>query len=76
MEIVIEVHRKGDIGLNVASPPYPINRHSDGKNYFVVKNLNLLTKSNWLTVSQLEQYVFCIKITYLRSLGFKGDEIN
>ena len=76
MEIAIDVHRKGDIGLNVASPPYPINRHSDGKNYFVVKNLNLLTKSNWLTISQLEQYVFCIEITYLRSIAFNVGELN
>jgi len=31
---------------------------------------------NYLTVFQLEQYVFCTTITYVRSLAFKVGELN
>ena len=40
------------------------------------KSFKLLRKGNWLTVLQLEQYVFCVTITYLRSPAFKFGELN
>ena len=39
-------------------------------------NIQVVAKGDWLTVLQLEQYVFCITITYLRSLAFKVGELN
>jgi len=36
----------------------------------------LLLEGNCLTVLQLEQYVFCATIAYLRSLAFKAGELN
>ena len=42
-----------------------------GKNYCAVENIG-----NWLTVKQLEQYVFRITIIYLRSMAFKFGEQN
>ena len=47
-----------------------------GKNIFLWKTFNFLPKGNWLTVLQLEQYVFCITIVHLRSLAFKVGELN
>jgi len=35
-----------------------------------------MQKGNWLTVLQLKQRVFCITITYLRSLAFKVGGVN
>ena len=40
------------------------------------KTFKLLPKGNWLTVLQLEQYVFRITTIYLRSKGFKVGEQN
>jgi len=48
----------------------------DGKIMLLWKTFKLLPKGNWLTVLQLEQYVFCTTITYLRSLAFKVGELN
>jgi hypothetical protein len=47
-----------------------------GKNNFSVKKFKLLPKRNWLTVLQLEQYLFCIPINYLQGLTFKAGELN
>jgi hypothetical protein len=40
------------------------------------KTFKLLPKGNWLTVWYLEQYVFCITITYSQSLAFKIADLN
>ena len=40
------------------------------------KTFKLLPEGNWLTVLQLEKYVFCITITYLRNPVFKVSELN
>ena len=51
MEIAIEVHRKGDIGLNVASPPYAPNQDGYRWNEMVlwVHETTLATKSEAVT---------------------------
>jgi len=40
------------------------------------KTFMLLPKGNWLSFLKLEQCVFCITTTYLRSLAFKAGERN
>ena len=47
-----------------------------GKIILLWKIFKLLPAGNWLTAMQLEQYVFCTTITYLRSLAFKVGEVN
>jgi len=79
MEIPIEALRNGDIGINAASLSFSkihLKGHLDEENYFAVKSLNLLMKRNWLFLSQLEQYVFCITITYFCSISFRVGELN
>jgi hypothetical protein len=43
---------------------------------FLWKIFKLWPNGNWLTVLQLEKYVFCITIAYLRRLAFKVGEMN
>ena len=40
------------------------------------KIFKLLPKGKWLVVLQMERCVFCITITYLRSLAFKAGELH
>ena len=47
-----------------------------GKIIWLWKTFKLLTKGDRLTVLQLEQYLLCITITYLRSLAFKVGKLN
>ena len=79
MEIALEEFRNCDIGLNAASLP----SLSSSKIYLKMekitllwKTFKLLTKGNLVAVLQMEQYVFCITITYSQSLAFKVGELN
>jgi len=45
-------------------------------NYFAVENIQVIAERNWLTVLQLEHYLFCETITYLQSLVFKVGDVN
>jgi hypothetical protein len=47
-----------------------------GRIILLWKTFKLLLKGNSLTVLQLEQYVFCVTIMYLRSLVFKFGEVK
>jgi len=47
-----------------------------GKVILLWQTFRLLPKGNWLTFLQLEQYVFCITITFLLSLAFRVGELN
>ena len=47
-----------------------------GKTILLWKAFKLLPKENWLNILKLEQCVFCMTITYLRSLAFKVRELN
>ena len=81
MEIAFEALRNGDIGLNAASLPHPLRKYTQrdtqvGKIILLWKTFKLLSKGNWLPVLQLEQYMLCTTITYLRSLVFKFGELN
>jgi archaellum component FlaF (FlaF/FlaG flagellin family) len=50
MEMAVEALRNGDIGLNAASFTYLssskmyLKRHSDGKNYFSVENIQVIAE--------------------------------
>ena len=80
METALEAFRNGCLFkcsiISPSSSKIYLKRLLDRKHYFSVENIKLLPKGNWLTMLQLEQYVFCITITYLRSLAFKVDELN
>jgi len=47
-----------------------------GKDILLWNTFRLLPKGKWLTFLQLEQYVFCITITYLLSLAFRVGELK
>ena len=80
MEISLRALGNGDVGLNATSLPCPLRkvylkRHLDGKNYLAVENMQVIVEEELVNLLQLEQYVFCIIITYLRSLAFKVSEL-
>jgi len=50
--------------------------HLDGANYFAVDSIQVIAEGELVNHFELEQYVFCRTIIYLRSLAFKSGELN